>query len=258
MFGRLSTLRLLLLLACAFIFQGFICFSPASAQDQGLTWDKPAAVTRPAPKRGRVRPPRRKNAPPPKPVEQVPLLTLQWRVLKLNPDGTQTETNPGATFYPGDHLRLAVKVNQPGYLTIVHQSGPDKDGTIIFPDSRINNGQNQVVKNQEFVIPSNCPAGVSNRDCALIVNPPAGVELFTLVFSRDLISDLTLKSAQAGGLNSQMLRQYKSESGQILKRGQGVNTGPYAIWVVNTNTKDNEEIIETLVLNKGGQTSSKQ
>ncbi|MEJ7709805.1 MAG: hypothetical protein WKF84_08065 [Pyrinomonadaceae bacterium] len=37
----------------------------------------------------------------------------------------------------------------------------------------------------------------------------------------------------------------------MLKRGQGIGTGPYAVWVVNTNAADNEEIIETLVLNKG-------
>lgn len=249
---RSTQFRLLAVIAGALIMQGFVGNSRAMAQDQGsLTWDRPAAVVRkPRPRRIPRPVPR---AAKPKPVEQVPLLTLQWRVLKVNPDGTQTETNPGATFYPGDRLRVAVKVNQPGYLTIIHQGAPDKDGAIIFPDSRINNGQNYVAKNQEFVIPSNCPAGISPKDCALVVVPPAGMEFFTLVFSRDLISDLTMKAAQAGGLKPQVLQELKAESGQILKRGQGAGTGPYAIWVVNTNTKDNEEIIETLVLNKGAQ-----
>lgn len=230
----------------------------ATAQDNSsLTWDRPVKVTRPPVKRGRVRQPKKqiKRQPRqrPEPVEQAPLLTLQWRVMKLNADGTQTETNPGAVFYPGDRLRLAVKVNQSGYLTIVHQGGMEKDGAIIFPDSRINGGQNFVKKNEEFVIPSSCPAGINPRDCALVVAPPAGQEFFTLIFSRDLISDLTLKAAQAGGLKPQVLRELKTESGQTIKRSQGIGVGPYTIWVVNTNVNDNEEIIETLVLNKGTQ-----
>lgn len=231
----------------------------AFAQDNSsLTWDRPVAVKRTVTKRGRVRRPRaRTPRPEPRPVEQAPLLTLQYRVLKVSPDNSQNETNPGATFYPGDRLRLAVKVNQTGYLTIVHQSGPDKDGVVVFPDSRINGGQNFVKKNEEFIIPSFCPAGISPKDCSLAVNLPAGTEFFTLIFSRDLISDLTAKAAQAGGLKPQLMQQLKAESGQIIKRGQGVGTGPYAIWVVNTNKEDNEEIIETLVLNKGGAQASR-
>lgn len=217
--------------------------SAARAQGKSLIWveEKVVTVAQPVTVRG----PRKRRR------VRAPLMTLQWRVMKIGADGNQNDTNPVAVFYPGDRLRLAVKVNQPGYLTIVHQSGPDKDGAIVFPDSRINNGQNYVEKNQELIIPSACPASINPHDCALVVAPPAGVELFTLVFSRDLISDLTIKAAQAGGLKPQLLQQLKAKSGQVLKRVPGVRTGPYAIWIVNTNTKDNGEIIETLVLNKG-------
>lgn len=246
------------IIALLFVFFGAPLLSPQSAfaqDNSSLTWDRPVPVKRTVTKRGRVR--RRTPRPEPRPIERAPLLTLQYRVLKVNPDNSQNETNPGATFYPGDRLRLAVKVNQTGYLTIVHQSGPDKDGVVVFPDSRINGGQNFVKKNEEFIIPSFCPAGVSPKDCALIVNLPAGTEFFTLIFSRDLISDLTVKAAQAGGLKPQLMQQLKAESGQIIKRGQGVGTGPYAIWVVNTNKEDNEEIIETLMLTKGGAQASR-
>ncbi|MEJ7617310.1 MAG: DUF4384 domain-containing protein [Pyrinomonadaceae bacterium] len=228
------------------------------AQDNSsLTWDRPVTVTRKPPRRGRVRQPPKRRRARPEPVEKAPLMTLQWRVMKVGADGNDQDTNPGAVFYPGDRLRLAVKVNQSGYLTIVHQSGPDQDGMIVFPDSRINGGQNFVEKNQECVIPSACPAGMNSRDCSLMVAPPAGVEIFTLIFSRDLISDLTIKAAQAGGLKPQMLQEFKAESGQVLKRKRGVGTGPYAIWVINTNAQDNEEIIETLVLNKGNVQASR-
>lgn len=244
---RLSKFSLLNLAIALLLAPNMLDQLAAAQGNSSLSWEKPVTYVPPAPRRGRVR-----RAKPRPRREVVPLMTLQWRVMKIDADGRQNDTNPVATFYPGDRLRLAVKVNQPGYLTIIHQSAPDQDGTIIFPDSRINNGQNYVKKNEEFVIPSACPVGTSARDCSLVVAPPAGKELFTLVFSRDLISDLTVKAAQASSLKPELMKQLKAESGQVLKRGQGVGTGPYAIWVVNTNAKDNEEIIETLVLNKGG------
>ncbi|MEJ7709804.1 MAG: DUF4384 domain-containing protein [Pyrinomonadaceae bacterium] len=211
----LSKLCLLSVFTAGLLFVPGLFDSHAKTQQDknSLTWDRPVTVTRkkvvkPDTNRTKRRPSARRR------VEKVPLMTLQWRVMKVATDGNQTDTNPGAVFYPGDRLRLAVKVNQPGYLTIIHQGGPDKDGMIVFPDSRINSGQNYVKKNEEFVIPSACPAGINPRDCALIVAPPAGVELFTLIFSRDLISDLSVKAAQAGGLKPEVMQQLKAESGK--------------------------------------------
>lgn len=232
------------------IFAALVFGTRQTAKAQGnnpLVDDRPVTITRKTKPRRKPSPRRKvKRAP----VEQVPLLSLQMRVLKLNKDGTQDETNPIATFFAGDLLRLAVRANQDGYLYIIHQSGPDKDGKIIFPDSRINGGQNFVTKNQEFVIPSNCPVGTDAQPCALPVLPPAGQEYFTLIFSRDILLDLPNQASEAGGgIKPQTLMQLLSESGQKLRTTQG--TSRYAIKIINTNTKDNEEIIKTLVLNKG-------
>jgi hypothetical protein len=107
-----------------------------------------------------------------------------------------------------------------------------------------------VTKSQEFVLPSNCPANIQRRDCALVVALPAGQELFHLFFTRDPFTDLPNTAAEAtGGIPPETLLKMKSDSGQILKRQRG--STPLSVMVVNTNTKDNEDIIETLVLNKG-------
>jgi Domain of unknown function (DUF4384) len=183
-------------------------------------------------------------------VQSVPLLKLQWRVLKVSEDGSQHETSPVAVFHVGDRLRLAVKTNQDGFLYVIHQESPTEPGQIIFPDSRVNGGRNDVGKGQEFILPSNCPAGTSSRDCALIVTPPAGQEVFTVVFSRDPFTDLPNTAAEAGGgIPVESLIKLKSDSGQTLRRIKG--STPLSVLVVNTNTKDNEDIFETLVLNKG-------
>jgi len=182
-------------------------------------------------------------------VQRVPLLKLQWRVLKVKDDGTDEETSPIALFHAGDRLRLAVKTNQDGFLYIIHQSAPTQPGQIVFPDSRLNSGRNDVGKSQEFVLPSNCPVRIRKSDCALIVTPPAGQEIFTLVFSRDQITNLPNSATETGGgIPLETLMKLKADSGQTLRRIKG--STPMSVLVVNTNTKDNEDIFETLVLNK--------
>jgi len=209
--------------------------------------DRPVKIQRKA-KTNRVRKPTTRRRPA---VVQAPLLKLQWRVLKVRDDGTDEETSPLAMFHTGDRLRLAVKANQDGYLYIIHQESPTSPGQIIFPDSRLNAGRNDVGKYQELILPSNCPVGITRRNCALPVVPPAGREVFTLVFTRDPIIDLpnTATEAAGGGIPVETLMKLKASSGQTLRRVKG--STPLSVMVVNTNTRDNEDIFETLVLNKG-------
>jgi hypothetical protein len=229
-------------------------FAPkVAAQVDSVTYDKPVAVERKEKPRRRMRKPRPKpTKKKPRIVEQVPLLAVQYRILKVSTDNTMEETNASLnTFFAGDRLRLAVKANQDGYLYIIHQTSKDADGQIIFPQSRVNGGQNYVTRNQELILPSNCPAGISPADCVMPVLPPAGQEYFTLIFSRDQLLDLPNQAAEAGGVvRPQIIQQLLSESGQMLELKPGETK--YAIKLVNINTKDNEEIIKTLVLNKGG------
>jgi hypothetical protein len=206
--------------------------------------DRPVTITR------KAKPNRKKTTKPRHIVQKVPLLRLQWRVLKVRDNGTDEETSPLALFHVGDRLRLAIRTNQNGYLYIIHQASPTEPGQIIFPDSRVNGGRNDVTKAQELRLPSNCPAGMSARDCALIVAPPAGREVFTLVFTRDPIVDLPNSAAEStGGIPVATLMKLRSESSQSLRRVKG--TTPLSVLVVNTDTKDNEDIYETLLLNKG-------
>ncbi len=207
--------------------------------------DRPARIIRKT-KTNRKPPPRpRRQA-----VQRAPLLRLEWRVLKVQDDGTQQETSPIAVFHPGDRLRLAVRTNQDGFLYVIHQAGPTQPGQIIFPDSRLNGGRNDVRKLQEFILPSACPPQIQPRDCSLIVTPPAGQELFTLVYTRDPILDLPNTATEiGGGIPVETLKKLKADSGQVLRRQRGGT--PLSVVVVNTNTRDNEDIFETLILNKG-------
>jgi hypothetical protein len=256
---RSFVLRLIIIIIGVLLVQNLSGGYEAIAQDDSaIKWDPPVTIKRKEkPRRVKkiVHKTPRRRTPQPRPVaeETVPMLTLQYRILKVRDDGTAAETNPGAVFFPGDRLRLAVKANQDGYVYIIQQKmGVDKPGGMVFPNSRVNGGQNYVKKNQEVIIPSNCPQGISLRDCSLVVTPPAGQEFFTMIFSRDLILDLPNEAAKAGGaIMPNVIRELKRASGQILIRKQIHSAGPYTIWVRNTNIDDNEELIETMVLNKG-------
>lgn len=204
-----------------------------------------------------------KTAPKP-PVQrlEVPLLAVQLRLMMVNRDGSESEVNPLATYTPDDRLRLSIKANQRGYLYIIRQKSPEEEGEIIFPTSLVNNGKNLISANYEYVIPNNCPKDqIPNaRDCALVLFPYAESpqEYFTLIFTRDQLVDLpddvqnkrvSLKNlTTAGKLQPKTLIDLIEDSNQDLVSQAGDTS--FAVRIVNTNQKDNEEIIETFVLNK--------
>lgn len=237
---------------------------PVVAQESSTTWDKPQQVQRQA-KAKRVYRPRRRYRVRPK-VELAPLLTVQYRVLIKRPDGTEGESSVASVFHPGDQLRLGVTANQDGFLYIVHQK-EGQDGVIQFPDSRVNNGENQVGRNQEFVLPPiNCPLP-NPSDCWYKVNSDPEKEYFIIVFSRDQILDLpnsaggsndaVRQALSAGVLKKEVIDSYLSSARlqdyKMYSRPARANSpaSRYAIWVTNTNRADNEEIILRVPLNKG-------
>jgi hypothetical protein len=195
---------------------------------------------------------------------EVPLMALQLRLMLVSKDGGEAEVNPRAAFAPTNRLRLSVKANQRGFLYIIRQKSPELDGEIIFPTPLVNNGNNLVSANYEYVLPANCPRNLipNKRDCALTLFPfkEAPQEFFTLIFSRDKLVGLPddVKNAllspanmmSAGKLKSSSLIDLIEDSNQDLVSQTG--DSPYAVRIVNVNEKDNEEIIETFVLNKTG------
>ena len=193
---------------------------------------------------------------------QVPLLAVQLRLLLVNPNGTDAEIDPQAQFMPTDRLRLSFKTNQAGYLYVIRQHTPEEEGEIIFPTMLVNNGSNLVKANYEYILPKNCPkAQIPNPvDCSLSLFSleEAPQEFFTLIFTRDRFVDLpndarnsrvSLKNLMsAGKIDAKTLVSLIEDSNQDLIAQQG--DSQYAMRIVNINAKDNEEIIETFVLDK--------
>lgn len=193
---------------------------------------------------------------------EVPLLAIQLKLLMVNRDGSESEVNPVASFTPNDRLRLSVKANQRGFLYIIRQKSPEEDGEIIFPTTLVNSGKNLVAANYEYVIPANCPKEMipNQRDCALTLFPydESPQEYFTLIFTRDQLVGLPddVKNTRvslanlmsAGKVPTKTLVDLIEDSNQDLISQTGDT--PFGVRIVNVNANDNEEIIETFILNK--------
>lgn len=229
------------------------------AKKSRKNYRKPVAVVKQNPKANQTR-----SAAPKADVRKVkvPLLAVQLRLLFVNKDGSESEFNPKAAFTPDNRLRLSITANQRGYLYVIRQKSPEESGEIIFPTKLANGGSNLVTANYEYVIPGNCPKEIiaAPRDCALTLAPYADApqEFFTLIFTRDQLVGLPddVKNTRvslanlmtAGKIESKTLVNLIEDSGQDLVSQPGDT--PFAVRIVNINPNDNEEIIETFVLNK--------
>ena len=181
-------------------------------------------------------------------IERAPLLKLEWRLIRLLRDGSEEEVTPTQAFRSGERLRISVRVNQDGYLYVVHQRSATSAGTVVFPDVQLNNGSS-AIGGTEIVLPSDCPRDVAQHDCALILSQSEGPEFLHVFFTRDPYAELPLTAAEATEkISADTLLRLKSDSGQTLRRQKGSTALSEVL--TNINTRDNEDIIETLELKK--------
>jgi len=217
----------------------------------------------------------------PKPVVkkiQAPLLAMQWWLMIRSRDCHPQEFDSKAAFAVDDRFRIGISVNQSGFLYAVLDGKTDDYGTLIFPDPRINRGNNQVRRDTPVILPNNCPMPVErDSDC------PQDVAMagdcwwqitkyykgdITLIFSREKIdkfeSLIDKANANPAGTNSlpklpmAMLEEIKRETVQVnyLKTEQtrpqpgkmGTIVTNFTTRVTNTNRRDNEEVVETITL----------
>jgi hypothetical protein len=232
--------------------------SSVPVRDNPFEWDKPVEVKR-------VTKPKRKRPPVVKKTLKAPLLALKWQVLKRGDGNTMNSIDATRPVSIGDQLKLSVTPNQDGFLYIIHQSR-GVDGAIvdqprlIFPEPRINNGANQVRKDQQYIVPASCAEYDDPNDCWWEITPPDGKEEFTVVFSRDEIETLPSRADEAGRwIEQNIIDDIRATSSpEDLRRSTRVkleaskteeSDGTY---VQNSNSKDNEEIFDTIELTHTG------
>jgi Domain of unknown function (DUF4384) len=110
---------------------------------------------------------------------------IRYSLLLRDSAGNYTEVSPKTTFHNGDHLRLSVMANQPGFLYVIQQ-GSTGSWKPIFPAAKAagvsDANVNQIEQGHVYQIPNG--KGTFQFDA----NP--GEEKLFLVLSRQRISDL--------------------------------------------------------------------
>ncbi|MFL6216139.1 MAG: DUF4384 domain-containing protein [Blastocatellia bacterium] len=268
--AKLFSITLVTFLICGSLASPFFNVAPVAADSGSYFWDEPVKIKQPAkPKAGRVRTAARPKADS-KGEELAPLLTVNYKLLqRTDGGGARTVDAEKEDFGIGNKFRLSLKANQRGYLYVIHHSVDNSNNIIdqphvIFPSPRVNNGKNEVAKNQEFVVPKFCPEFDTPDDCWWEITPPAGRDFFTVIFSRDEIADLPSHLDEADVVNNakdavlaktfELLNQEKNANKQSVARTRKIGfktertTAEDGIYIQNTNRKDNEELIDTIEL----------
>lgn len=267
---KLLVVPLIMLFASTSLLNALLT-TPARAFDSsGLYWDEPVAIKQPArPKAGRrrtaARPPADKHG-----EELSPLLTIKYKLLERVTGGDGRMVDAAQTnFSVGDQLRLSLTPNQHGYLYVIHHSVDNNNNIVdqphvIFPSPRINDGKNEVNKDETYVVPKFCPEFDDPKDCWWEITPPSGRDFFTVIFSRDEITDLpsnlseadvttnakdavAVKTLEAFNRERDANKQSVAHTKQIRFKSKR-STDEDGIFVQNTNRKDNEELIDTIEL----------
>ena len=112
---------------------------------------------------------------------------LGYTLLKQGTDGTPVRVSAGQVFHDGERLRLMIEPKVSGYLYIfsVENNGAPE---LIFPNPRLQNGENQVAAHVLYEVPSSNEPRSENRWFA--VQGAAATEHLYLIISRTPLEDV--------------------------------------------------------------------
>jgi len=79
---------------------------------------------------------------------------LKYRILLRTPDCDIKEVDSSYTFHSGDKVRLQIEANVDGYLYVLQKGSTGKD-RMLFPDPRINGGDNKIARGILYSVPGN-------------------------------------------------------------------------------------------------------
>jgi hypothetical protein len=238
--------------AFSFLVMGSFSFlllvqSAAAQEDDYGKWKKQEQITRPVTRKR------------PRPVTiTAPLLTMRWQFLVASDQKEQPVNPKSRDFVDGERARIAVQVNQNGYLYVINHTVKG-DNSIEGP-LLISRGQYSVKKDQQQVIPVTCPdSDRKNGKCWWTLKQPAGLEVVTIIFSRDEIDEWKdFNSDDEDPPVSESLVHEKSRESPnpqrkawTVRKGSrpvGLN-GPHVAMVWNPNLKNNEVLVERIEFN---------
>lgn len=112
---------------------------------------------------------------------QTQQIGLRYSLLLRGADGSYREVSPDAVFHAGDHLRLSLMSNEPGFLYVITQ-GSSGSWSPIFPGKETGPEANRIQAGQVYQVPG--------TESAFQFDTTAGTEKLFVVLSRERITDL--------------------------------------------------------------------
>ncbi len=110
-------------------------------------------------------------------------LGLRYSVLLRGADGQYAEVPPGTVFHSGDHIRLSLMANEPGYLYVIEQ-GSSGNWSPIFPKAGSAGDANRIKEGVVQEVPGKASFQFDQQP---------GEEKLFVILSRTRISDLDQK-----------------------------------------------------------------
>lgn len=116
------------------------------------------------------------GAPAYSPTTSPTIPKMKVSLIRRDKRGKEEVVSPETRFYNGDGVRVRIQSDQNGFLYILHRGSSGKV-SMLYPDRRIQSGNNQIVKEQVVSIPT-------NRGWFTLNNAP-GTEMIYLVFAEN-------------------------------------------------------------------------
>lgn len=109
---------------------------------------------------------------------------LGYTMYMRNAAGDPVRIDPERTFYAGDRIRLSMEPNTDGYLYVFHTEN-DGPPTLIFPDWRLNDGDNAIEAHVPYEVPSPYEANENLR--WFVFDDKPAIERLYIVITREPI-----------------------------------------------------------------------
>jgi Serine/threonine protein kinase len=126
------------------------------------------------------------------PTTSPPVPKMKVSLIRRDKRGNEEVVSPETRFYNGDGVRIRIQSDQNGFLYILHRGSSGKV-LMLYPDRRIQGGNNRIVKEQVVSIPT-------DRGWYTLNNAP-GTEMIYLVFAENkterVISELENAASQS-------------------------------------------------------------
>ena len=200
-----------------------------------------------------VEPKAKPQSPKPKPkVATERRMGVKYGILLRTPDCDVEEVDSSHTFVSGDKIRLQFESNVNGYLYVV-QKGSSGSDTVLFPDSRINSGDNHVTRGIRYSVPP--------RPWSISFDQNPGEELLTVILSKSPLKSLPhqVKGPDEGSvsvtsvideLNQQSVRSrdlvlFKEQAPVVTNKAQPISAQTTQTTIVVNNSQEQNHTVYT-------------